>query len=869
MIKFRLLNSVIFAAGVISMVQGSADDFRINQLGYYPGANKVVPVMFTNESTFALVDESGDTVFQGNLSKIFRWSDTKDTIRQADFSSFKDVGTYFLRVADKGTSLPIYIRENVLYDVSLAAFKTFYYQRASMPLEEEYAGKFARAAGHPDTACIFHSSTGKDSATASSPGGWYDAGDFGKYVVNAGVSLGNLFFFYENFGNYFGDAALNIPESGNDVDDFLDEMKYELDWLLTMQDTDGGVFHKLTTLQHAGLNVMPDKDKAARYFIGKSTSATLNFAAVMAMAGRVYAKIPSQKEFADTCLSRAKWAWDWAIANPRMFFSRNPAGVGTGAYEDTVLVNDEFLWASAELFITTGDVFYRDSLKLDRLDLSWPADWKTPGRLTPLSLATIPSDLTSDEVEEVRKLLIKSADGYVTQIRNHGFRIPAGKFYYWGSNGVFANCGLFLLAAFKVSQDTSYARAAAEIADYLLGKNAVNTSFVTGFGITRSQYPHHRQCIADTVMDAIPGFVVGGPNGNPATYTDAEGDYETNEVAINWNAPASALFAALNSIFGKNEHTIDDSLYTLIRIEEGNGRIVVTPEKNSYAYGETVKLAAVPDSGERFLGWSGVFSSIDSIVTIQVTRDMKIVAEFGKPKQMLVNGDFSNGKNGWTLMGATSTVSNGEYRINITTPGTTNWAVQLVQGGLTLYNGVTYVFKFDVRSDSVRTIIADVAQSSGNYSSYMGAKTCKLDTIMKHFEYKFKMTSATDKGARITFNCGLSANDVIFDNVSLMIFDPSPVIESVRFTQGLQKVILRMVGNQMVVQLPVVVPNKAKLEIFDAQGRLKNNMTDKVRYLNPGTHLLNMDINFSSGIYFIRYYDGKEYHFSPMTSIRK
>ncbi len=867
MMRLKVLQTIILVSGIVSLVKGSADDFRINQLGYYPQANKVVPVLFTQESTFALVDEAGDTVFKGDLSDKIRWSLTNDTVKRADFSSFQKEGTYWLQVADKGVSMPIHIRSNVLYDVSMAAFKTFYFQRSSMALLEEHAGKFARKSGHPDTLCQFHISTGRDSGFASSPGGWYDAGDYGKYVVNAGVTLGNLFFFFENFGEYFGDSALNIPESRNGEDDLLDEIKYELNWLFTMQDTDGGVFHKLTTAQFPGM-IMPDADKAKRYFIGKSTAATLDFAAVMAMAARTYRNFETQKSFADTCIDRAKRAWDWAVKNPAVFFTKNPSDIGTGEYSDSKVTNDEFLWAAAELYVTTGSPEYKDSIRVNKLRYE-PVDWKAPGGIAAFSLATVANGFSNDTVEQIRKGITDAGDQFLNQIEKHPYRIPSGGFYYWGSNGVFSNAGLILLAAFKVSGDTAYAKAAAEIADYLLGKNAVNNSFVTGFGIKRSENPHHRICVADTVKDAIPGFLVGGPNGSPTTYNDAAGDYETNEIAINWNAPASALFAAVNNIFGRKESTVDNGERFLVQIVNGPGKIEISPVKAKYNIGDSIRFKAIPEEGQMFLGWNGTISGMDTVMSIVVDKDMRVVADFGKPQEIVKNGDFSNGKTGWSLNGASGAVTNGEYKITITNPGTTDWAVQMVQNGIPLLKGAVYVFKFDARSDSNRTIIADVAKSSGDYSSYTGGpKTCELDTTMKHFEYKFTMNKATDMGARITFNCGLSSNSVILDNISIKIFDPSPVLGEMNQKNVISKSLsYRMVDRQLMLQLSVVHPYRAKLEIFDLQGRLKKNLSNTVRNLKPGIHTLSSGRDFSEGVYLIRYFDGSNLHTKSWTNV--
>ena len=133
-------------------------------------------------------------------------------------------------------------------------------------------------------------------------GGWHDAGDYGKYVVNAGVSVGTLLMAYEYFPSKFGQDDLNIPESGNGIPDILDEVRYELEWLLKMQRSDGGVYHKLTREQFEGF-VMPQIDNAPRYLYQVSSTATADFAAMMARAARVC--LPFDPSFAQLCRAAA------------------------------------------------------------------------------------------------------------------------------------------------------------------------------------------------------------------------------------------------------------------------------------------------------------------------------------------------------------------------------------------------------------------------------------------------------------------------------------------------------------------------------------------------------------------------------------
>jgi endoglucanase len=875
MFKSCITKVALLIAGVCSLAFSSVENFRINQLGYYPEANKVVPVLGTQDTGFVLVNMQGDTVYKGTLSPTIQWQKIKDSTKLADFTNYKTVGTYWIKISDIGMSMPIHIQSNVLYDVSIASLKTFYYQRASMPIEPTYGGRFARPSAHPDTLCYFHTTSGHDSGKASSPKGWYDAGDFGKYVVNAGVSLGNLFFFYENFGGYFGDSILNIPESRNGVDDLLDEIKYELDWLLTMQDTDGGVFHKLTTLRHAGM-VMPEKDVAKRYFIGKSTSAALNFSAVMAMAARIYKKVPNYESFSDTCLTRAKLAWTWAVTHPDQYFIENPSGVNTGTYDDDVLTDDEFIWAASELFITTGDQVYKDSLQIADLYYAYPASWKEPGRLAPLSLATVANALDSQSVTTVRTEIKSMADSYLNQIKTHAFRIPSGNYYYWGSNGVFANAGLFLLAAFKITNDTAYARGAAEIADYLLGKNAPNISFVSGFGIYRAEHPHHRQSIADTIVDPIPGFLMGGPNGSPSEYSDDEGAYDKNEVAINWNGPMTGLFAAINQIFGSKVASPAKQDYYVVSSVKGLGDVTVEPAKMVYAAGDVVKFTAVPREKQIFFGWFGMGGVLgtDSVFTFNVTRDVKVTAIFGNTGELVINGDFSKAiGNEWTKpTGGTRALKDGMCMITITTPGAETWAVQLTQPNLPLYKGKQYVFQFDARTDSSRTFFADIAKNGGDYGSYMGnAKTCDLTSEMKHFKFPFVMKKASDLNARITFNCGVESAPIYIDNVSLKLYDSTTAsvqYYNQQFTNG-EHLTFRNIDQRVQFQLTVINPEKARLEVFDLQGKVRGSLTNQIRSSGKGKCSLMMNNRLASGFYLIRYFDGQKLFLHSWSNVVK
>ena len=153
---------------------------------------------------------------------------------------------------------------------------------------QPYAGVYYHSSCHPGDG-FYHSSTGQ-SGFKLSTGGWHDAGDYGKYIVNAGITLGTSLLAYESFPSKFNQDDLNIPESGNSIPDLLDEVRYELEWYLKMQNSNGGVYFKLTKQQFESF-IMPNNDSGMRYIYQLSSNATGDFVAVMARASRIFSTI--------------------------------------------------------------------------------------------------------------------------------------------------------------------------------------------------------------------------------------------------------------------------------------------------------------------------------------------------------------------------------------------------------------------------------------------------------------------------------------------------------------------------------------------------------------------------------------------------
>ncbi|MBC7923093.1 MAG: glycoside hydrolase family 9 protein [Ferruginibacter sp.] len=558
--------------------QNRSENIRLNQVGFYPEAPKIAVVTGPG-STFHLT-KPGQTkpVFTGTLGSPRTVAFSQKTVRIADFSAFRTVGTFVVSVPGAGHSHPFDIRPRVHLDVVKAATKGFYYQRGSTPLPATYAGPWARPAGHPDTRVEVHASAATARRPAgtvlASPRGWYDAGDYNKYIVNSGITMGTLLSAYEDFPAFFDTLRLAIPESGDPVPDLLDEARWNLRWMLTMQDPDdGGVYHKLTNAKFDGM-VMPDQARATRYVVQKSTAATLDFAAVMAQASRVYRKYPRQLPgLSDSCLSAAIRAWEWAVRNPAVIYDQKVLNdqfepdVVTGAYGDGD-VSDEWTWAAAELYVTTRkEAYYRAIPRLADGKMPLPS-WAQVRLLGYYSLARFEKDLTpvaTPALDSLKKRLVDFADELSDGASDRAYATVMGKSagdYAWGSSAVAANQGIVLLQAYRLTGQEKYIRYALANLDYLLGRNATGYSFVTGHGDKTPRHPHHRPSEADGIPEPVPGLLAGGPNANAArqdrvttypsafadeVYTDDARSYASNEIAINWNAPLVYLAAALEA----------------------------------------------------------------------------------------------------------------------------------------------------------------------------------------------------------------------------------------------------------------------------------------------------------------------------------
>ena len=547
----------------------SSDTTRVilyNQIGYYPDARKVALIR-SDAVKFEVVDaNTGQSVFKGVTAVPEYWPLSGDTVRAADFSELTKPGTYRLCLAGSGVcSGSFSISDSVYTDITKASVKALYFNRSGYEITPEFGSKWARPAGHPDTVVLVHASAASKTRPAgtviSSPGGWYDAGDYNKYIVNSSITNYTLLLLYQLCPEYCRTLKISIPESTNNIPDVVDELLYNLRWMLTMQDpADGGVYHKLTDKTFDSFE-MPDKDRAPRYAVQKSTQATLDFAAVMAMASRVFANDPDEelRNLSVVCREAAGKAMVWARKNPHILY-KQPPDISTGEYSDT-LISDDLFWASAEMALAEDRPGDMPPSQITGVMPVTPW-WRENQMLGIISLALSDNPGFGDQSKAAADVLKSFADGLVATSETSPYRVSID-YFLWGSNGDVANQALVKLIALKLTGDKKYLASAQGDVDYLLGRNATGYCFVTGFGHLSPMHIHHRPSGADSVQEPVPGFLVGGPNTAvmndcgplvsrskfpAASYNDSECSYSTNEICINWNAPLTFVLGSMDSM---------------------------------------------------------------------------------------------------------------------------------------------------------------------------------------------------------------------------------------------------------------------------------------------------------------------------------
>jgi endoglucanase len=519
----------------------------VDQVGY-PIAGEKLATIFVGDSSghpmprqFQVVPATGDAAVaigeirgpnpEPELGGRLAWV--------ADFSAVRAAGTYRLLIPGAGESPTFAVSPSAYAELFGKATRSYFLNRCGVAVDDPLTG-VRHAVCHASQASLEDNQGTKLEVS----GGWHDAGDFGRYVPTAAVTIGQMLLLAE-----LVPAAARVSLDGTDL---LAEARFELDWLLKMQRADGGVYHKVSSASFPGW-IRPEDDNAPLLVYGVGSADTGAAAATFARGARTFA---SDRSYAQSLADAADRAWRWLQDHPQHVAP--PVG-GTGPYL-TGDDRDTREWAAAELFALTGDSNYEQFLIQNPRSWVGPIGWADTSGLALVTHALTPSASADARVRAVQLILNQARERAASaQGHPYGVALRPDEYTWASAKNVLAIAQLLLIAN-KLAPDPSFVAAAENQLHWVLGRNPLGQSFVTSFGTRSPLHPHHRLIAAGGKM--IPGLLVGGPNGRvedgraranlgPRSYIDDQEAYSCNEPAIDYNAPL--VFAAGWLAYGNSE----------------------------------------------------------------------------------------------------------------------------------------------------------------------------------------------------------------------------------------------------------------------------------------------------------------------------
>jgi endoglucanase len=519
-----------------------------NTIGYRPESRKLATLSRKADRFVVCATQTGNVALEGRASKI-NASIPNQSLYEIDFSDVRTDGAY--RIELDGHQLSEFrVAKDIYNQPFYCVSRAMYLWRCGTKVSARVGNDLFE-----HDACHLHDGrldlvNRQNEQRKDGTGGWHDAGDYNKYPVNAAFTLGMMLSAWEHFPHKLARLKLDIPESKNETPDFLDEARWELDWLLKMQADEGRVYHMLSTKQY-GQFIAPEHEKEPRYFSPWSSSATAAFTAIMAKAARIYEQ--HDKPFAAECLSAARKSYQFLQSHPE---DHRP-NLSMFAMAPYVAPDpDDRLWAAAELWETTGDpnilADFEARLNAKPVNLRAPKslvdtdwDWNNARNLGVFTyvLSSRPGrDPTL--VARARDDTVQVADSIVEKAKRHPYGRTLGDKYYWGCNGTVARQAINLNVAGRLSGDQRYRDTILDSLNHLLGRNVYGRSYVTGLGADPPLFPHDRRSGGDKTKPPWPGYLVGGPWPKATDWKDEEASYQTNEIAINWNGALIYALAA-------------------------------------------------------------------------------------------------------------------------------------------------------------------------------------------------------------------------------------------------------------------------------------------------------------------------------------
>ncbi|MCF0073465.1 glycoside hydrolase family 9 protein [Dyadobacter sp. CY261] len=509
---------------------------KANQVGYLPEGPKLgklgrflgdawfMPIDTISPPPFQIIGADQQAVFEGNCK--YLKSDSAfsgERVFDIDFSAWQTPGQYHIYVPGYGRSETFTISADCYNELYYNSARALYYQRSGK-LEGVYSGAWAREGLPSQTAQIHTSHTNSPLYSSSDhppgtqlpmQGGWLDAGDYGRYVPTAASALFILFTAFERYPQKFPDSHLNLPESGNGIPDWLDEAKYETDWLMQMQAPDGAVYFRVTPATWP--QGLPGDEHNTLIISEKTTQSTALFAASMAMAARNFKKY--NPAYSASCLDKARRAWSFLNDHLTPTPPVSVPGINAGSYPDPIDA-DNRAWAAAELYKTTGEPQYNADFKnwYGQIPHQFHAtmSWQQHTFKAAWAHATTSFPTDAAFVQEFKSRLNSEVLGnyYNRTMKIHAYH---GAYHHFKGYVGYGTFGMAQSYAFDYILFASLLQKP-ELLDYAkiqldipLGNNPLSQCFITGTGKHSPKYPLHWSTVPGRFAEPVPGVPVFGP----------------------------------------------------------------------------------------------------------------------------------------------------------------------------------------------------------------------------------------------------------------------------------------------------------------------------------------------------------------------
>ena len=494
-----MLTSALLPTGCVAAEQDVLSP-RLNQVGFRPDATKSFVIGGTAERapplTFSVETLGGTGVFAGRIDPALHdlTRTTGEHVRVGDFTAFKGPGRYRVRVGSSA-SHPFEIGDAIYAPVVRDAARAFYLIRANVAHDDPVTG-IRHAAGHLSEARMR-----VDGAERDLTGGWYNAGDYGKWSHMAAMSASCMMWLHELRPHAARKLVLAVPRTYPGLPDLLQQARWGLEWLLRMQNPNGSVLHKIDADDHFASG-SPEQDSFPRFVYAATSLDAGNFTGVMLQAARVFSSV--DRGFAGRCRLAAQRAWQW--------LEGHPAVLGKDVNYLDPDPRQEIAWgtfAMAAAVTRDAQLAQQATARLAAVGIL-PASWQAPQLLGAMGLArsTSPArEAAADAIAAAAELIVDrvAADPY-------GFSASPDD-YFWGSNEAALYAAVLCLFAAELTHRQPFRATAQRLIDYVLGCNTLDLSFVTGHGQRSVSRPYHWTYRVWGIV--MPGWASGGANHLP------------------------------------------------------------------------------------------------------------------------------------------------------------------------------------------------------------------------------------------------------------------------------------------------------------------------------------------------------------------